>query len=584
MKYVRYTIKTLQGAEDIIAALLSDLNVEGVEIEDASLPEDIKKNGTFYDVLPENNIEGDNAFVSFYIEKDRDKDSILSDVGRILKELRETMDIGDGGISVSETEDKDWINNWKEFFKSFTIDFEDGKKAFFTPSWEKEEADGSCDYTINIDPGTAFGTGAHESTRLCIRALEKYVKKGIRFLDIGAGSGILSLLSFMFGAGSGMGVDIDEGSVSAVHDNFEKNGLSDAPYHLVIGNFLEDRNVRDHAGGMYDLIVANILPEVLIPLTGYIPEMLKDGGLYIVSGIIETKAESMRKCLEFNDFRILEENHDGEWVSFVTVFCADEPEVSAAEGVREPGHQFFVDPSQIRGNDIIIEGADFNHIKNVLRMKPGECVNVSDGLSGKEMRCHIESFSGDRVNLKLDFIKEADVELPVHVTLFQGLPKAGKMDFIIEKCVELGVSEIVPVMTERSVVKIDAKKAEGRVSHWQGKAEAAAKQSKRARIPEVGKVVSFKEALRLCEDYDHKIIPYELSRGFGKTRDMLRSFEKGSRIAVFIGPEGGFSEEEIALAKEKGVFPLTLGKRILRTETAGMVVLSWLIYFYEEEG
>lgn len=246
-------------------------------------------------------------------------------------------------------------------------------------------------------------------------------------------------------------------------------------------------------------------------------------------------------------------------------------------------YQFFVDPSQIRGNEVIIEGADYNHIKNVLRMKAGECVNISDGVSGKEMRCHIESFSDDRVNLKLDFIKEADVELPVHVTLFQGLPKSGKMDFIIEKCVELGVSEIVPVMTERSVVKIDAKKAESKVSHWQGKAEAAAKQSKRALIPEVKMAVSFKEALELCKDHEHKIIPYELSRGFAETRDRFQSFEKGSRIAVFIGPEGGFSEEEIALAEEKGVIPLTLGKRILRTETAGMVVLSWLIYLYEDE-
>lgn len=319
MKYIRYTIKTVKSAEDIIAALLTDLDVEGVEIEDASLPDDIKSNGTFYDVLPENNIEGEDAFVSFYIEGSGDRTRILNDVTNLLNSLRETTDIGDGGISVSETEDKDWLNNWKEFFKSFTIDFEDGKSAFFTPSWEENSDTSGHDYIINIDPGTAFGTGAHESTRLCIRALEKHVKKGMKFLDVGAGSGILSLLAFMFGAEYGMGVDIDEGAVPAVKDNFEKNGLSDAAYHLVIGNILEDDNLRDHVALSYDLIVANILPNVLEPLTDFIPEMLKPGGLYITSGIIDYKAEEMRKCLEFNDFEILEENHDGEWVSYVSV-------------------------------------------------------------------------------------------------------------------------------------------------------------------------------------------------------------------------------------------------------------------------
>ncbi len=321
MKYIRYTIKTVKQAEDLIAALLTDLDVEGVEIEDASLPDDIRKNGTFYDVLPENNIEGDDAFVSFYIEEVKDRDAILKGVSDLLTELKQHSGIGDGGISVSETEDKDWINNWKEFFKSFTIDFEDGKSALFLPSWEKEKGDAHSghDYVINIDPGTAFGTGAHESTRLCIRSMEKYVKPGCRFLDVGAGSGILSLLAFKFGAVYGIGTDIDDGAVPAVKDNFEKNGLKDADYHLIIGNILNDENVQDHVGYSYDLIVANILPNVLVPLTDLIPDMLKPDGIYITSGIIDYKAEEMRKNLEFNDFKILEELHDGEWVSYVSV-------------------------------------------------------------------------------------------------------------------------------------------------------------------------------------------------------------------------------------------------------------------------
>ncbi len=321
MKYIRYTIKTVKQAEDVIAALLTDLDVEGVEIEDASLPDDIRKNGTFYDVLPENNIEGDDAFVSFYIEEGKDRDAILKGVSNLLNDLKQHSEIGDGGISVSETEDKDWINNWKEFFKSFTIDFEDGRSALFLPSWEKEKGDTNSghDYVINIDPGTAFGTGAHESTRLCIRSMEKYVKPGCRFLDVGAGSGILSLLAFKFGAVYGIGTDIDDGAVPAVKDNFEKNGLKDADYHLIIGNILNDENVQDHVGYSYDLIVANILPNVLVPLTDLIPDMLKPDGIYITSGIIDYKAEEMRKNLEFNDFKILEELHDGEWVSYVSV-------------------------------------------------------------------------------------------------------------------------------------------------------------------------------------------------------------------------------------------------------------------------
>ena len=244
-------------------------------------------------------------------------------------------------------------------------------------------------------------------------------------------------------------------------------------------------------------------------------------------------------------------------------------------------YQFFVEPSSIKGRDIIIGGKDFNHIKNVLRMKPGETVSVSDGVSNRELRCHIDSFSEEEVFLKLDFIKEADVELPVSVTLFQGLPKADKMDYIVEKCTELGIAKIVPVSTGRSVVRYDEKKGLKRREHWQGKAEAAAKQSKRAIIPEVMEPVSMKEALEICRGYDHRLIPYELAEDFGKTRDIISGIERGSSVAVFIGPEGGFSENEIEWAKEAGVTPVTLGKRILRTETAALVVLSWFIYAFE---
>lgn len=244
-------------------------------------------------------------------------------------------------------------------------------------------------------------------------------------------------------------------------------------------------------------------------------------------------------------------------------------------------YRFFTDQSKISGNDIYITGSDYNHIRNVLRMKPGEVVSVSDGETEKEYRCHIEDYEEGKVHLRLDFIKEADVELPVRVTLFQGLPKSDKMDYIIEKCTELGVSEIVPVKTSRSVMKLDEKKAGKRTEHWQGKAEAAAKQSKRAVIPAVHEPVSMEEAVKMCGELDNRLIPYELSEGFDKTREMISGIKSGSSVGIFIGPEGGFSEEEIALAETAGVTPITLGKRILRTETAGMVVLSWLVYIFE---
>ncbi|MCR5023248.1 MAG: 16S rRNA (uracil(1498)-N(3))-methyltransferase [Lachnospiraceae bacterium] len=244
-------------------------------------------------------------------------------------------------------------------------------------------------------------------------------------------------------------------------------------------------------------------------------------------------------------------------------------------------YRFFTDQSNISGNDIYITGSDYNHIRNVLRMKPGEVVSVSDGETEKEYRCHIEDFEEEKVHLRLDFIKEADVELPVRVTLFQGLPKSDKMDYIIEKCTELGVSEVVPVRTSRSVMKLDEKKAGKRTEHWQGKAEAAAKQSKRSMIPVVHEPVSMAEAVKMCGELDNRLIPYELSEGFEKTREMISNIKPGSTVGIFIGPEGGFSEEEIALAESAGVTPVTLGKRILRTETAALVVLSWLVYIYE---
>lgn len=246
-------------------------------------------------------------------------------------------------------------------------------------------------------------------------------------------------------------------------------------------------------------------------------------------------------------------------------------------------YQFFVDSSQIheREKRVLIEGPDVNHIKNVLRMRIGEEIAVSNGVDGKEYRCGILELNEDSVVCELRFVKEDGVELPSRIYLFQGLPKGDKMELIIQKAVELGVYQVIPVSTKRAVVKLDDKKAASKVQRWQGIAEAAAKQSKRGIIPRVASVVSFKEAVKQAAEMQVRLIPYELAEGMERTRELLDTVAPGQEIAVFIGPEGGFEESEIALALEQGIEPITLGKRILRTETAGLTVLSWLMYRLE---
>lgn len=254
---------------------------------------------------------------------------------------------------------------------------------------------------------------------------------------------------------------------------------------------------------------------------------------------------------------------------------------------------FFVEPSQIQGNRIRITGTDVNHIRNVLRMHSGEEISVSNGTDGRDYRCEIDTITEDEVLCRLMFIKEDGVELPVRITLFQGLPKADKMELIIQKAVELGAAEIVPVATARCVVKLDDKKAKSKVERWQGISEAAAKQSKRAVVPQVCAPMSMKEALNYASEMAIAAIPYELAEGMQATDRFVEDVcklaaqnagEEKPQIGIFIGPEGGFTEEEITFAQEKKVCPLSLGKRILRTETAGMAILSVLMYHLEERG
>lgn len=244
-------------------------------------------------------------------------------------------------------------------------------------------------------------------------------------------------------------------------------------------------------------------------------------------------------------------------------------------------YQFFVEPSQIQDKKVIITGSDVNHMKNVLRMKPGEEIAVKNGVDGKEYRCGIEEFAQDQVICSLRFVREEGVELPSKIYLFQGMPKADKMELIIQKAVELGAFEIIPVAAKRCVVKLDEKKAQAKVNRWQGIAQAAAKQCKRGIIPDVRKPMTMKEAVIYAREMDIKLIPYELAEDMAHTKKIIEAIRPGESVAVFIGPEGGFEESEVAEALTAGIEPVTLGKRILRTETAGLTVLSWLMYHLE---
>lgn len=244
-------------------------------------------------------------------------------------------------------------------------------------------------------------------------------------------------------------------------------------------------------------------------------------------------------------------------------------------------YQFFVDSSQIQDKRIVITGSDVNHIKNVLRLKVGEEIAIRNGVDGKEYRCGIEEFTQESVICSLRFIREEGVELPSKIYLFQGIPKTDKMELIIQKSVELGVFEIIPLAVKRCVVKLDEKKTAGKVNRWQGIAEAAAKQCRRGVIPVVKEPMSMKEAVAYAQGMDVKLIPYELAEDMEHTKKIIEAVRPGESIAVFIGPEGGFEESEVAAALEAGMEAVTLGKRILRTETAGLAVLSWLMYHLE---
>ncbi len=354
MQYIKYTITTTVEAEDIISSLLYDLGVMGVEIEDTDPLSKSDKEAMFVDILEEEEKEGNSAFVSFYLDAAEDNELLLENIRNELFALKGPF-AGELSISVEKLADEDYLNNWKSFFHQFYID-----DILFLPSWEEIEpmneagekgdnapAPGKPSMVIHIDPGTAFGTGKHETTKLCIKLLRKYVKEGDKVLDIGTGSGILSIMALKFGAASAFGTDLDIAAEAACRDNFSKNDLEDSDFRLLIGNIIDDKRVQDEAGyDKYDIVVSNILAEVLLELTPEVRAHIKKGGIYILSGIIDeepltreeaekakasgkditrvSKVDIVKEALISNGFSILEISREGKednrWAGIAAVY------------------------------------------------------------------------------------------------------------------------------------------------------------------------------------------------------------------------------------------------------------------------
>ena len=311
MKWNQFRLKTTTEAEDIVSSMLMDLGIQGVQIEDKVPLTEQDKEQMFVDIPPQIPADDGVAYLTFYLEEEEDPEAVLERIRRELEEMRSYVDVGECTIEESQTEDVDWVNNWKKYFHQFSID-----DILVIPSWEQVEAKDSDKMVIHIDPGTAFGTGMHETTQLCIRQLRQYVKPGAQILDVGCGSGILGMLALKFGAAHSVGTDLDPCAIDATHENMKANGIREDQYEVMIGNIIDDKEVQDKAGyEKYDIVAANILADVLVPLTPVILHQLKKGGIYITSGIIDDKEETVTEAVRAAGMEVLEVHHQGEWVS-----------------------------------------------------------------------------------------------------------------------------------------------------------------------------------------------------------------------------------------------------------------------------
>ena len=311
MRWNKVRLKTTAEAEDIVSSMLMDLGVQGVQIEDKIPLTPLDKERMFVDILPETDVDDGVAYISFYLEEEDEVGQILSKAREELKEMSAYVDVGECTFEESLTEDLDWINNWKQYFHQFYVD-----DILIIPSWEDVKPEDSGKMIIHIDPGTAFGTGMNETTQLCIRQIRKFVTEQTQILDVGCGSGILGMLALKFGAKHSVGTDLDPCAIDAARENMEVNGISESQYEVMIGNLINDRKIQDKVGyEKYDIVVANILADVLVELTPVIVGQMKKGGIYITSGIIDNKEQSVVESVKQAGLEVLEVTYQGEWVS-----------------------------------------------------------------------------------------------------------------------------------------------------------------------------------------------------------------------------------------------------------------------------
>lgn len=295
----------------MVICTLDEIGIEGVEIQDKQPLTDEDKAQMFVDIMPDGPEDDGIAYLNFYLEEDADKETILENVKNALEELKSFMDIGEGTITESQTEDKDWINNWKEYFHQFYVD-----DILIVPSWEEVKAEDADKMILHIDPGTAFGTGMHETTQLVIRQLKKYVTEDTEMLDVGTGSGILGIVALKLGAKHVTGTDLDPCAIPAVAENKEANHIPDRAFDMMIGNIINDKEVQEQVGyGKYDIVAANILADVLVPLTPVIVHQMKKGAYYITSGILDVKEDVVTEAVKQAGLTLVEVTRQGEWVS-----------------------------------------------------------------------------------------------------------------------------------------------------------------------------------------------------------------------------------------------------------------------------
>ncbi len=316
MKWNKYTINTTTQAVDLLSATLAECGIEGIEVEDNVQLTQEEAKTMFVDFIPDLPPDEGLAKVNFYLDSDEDNEPVLARVREEIEDLRTFTDIGDGTITESQTEDKDWINNWKQYWHTFSIG-----DLYIKPTWEEETDEMKGHPVLSIDPGTAFGTGSHETTRMVIRQLQKYVKKDDEILDVGCGSGILSVVALKYGAKHALGTDLDPNAIIASEENAQQNGIKAEELEVIEGNIIDDKAVQDRCGyECYDIVCANILADVLIPLSSEITRHMKHGAYFITSGIIDSKEEEVASAFRSNnELEIVEINHDGEWVNITAV-------------------------------------------------------------------------------------------------------------------------------------------------------------------------------------------------------------------------------------------------------------------------